>query len=310
MKKKIVLAGGSGFMGQVLAQHFQIQGYQVIVLSRKPAADNEYGTSELWDSKTLAGWKRQLEGADVLINLAGRSVDCRYNEQNKAEIINSRVDSTRVLGEAIHACQQPPKLWIQASSATIYRHAEDRQMDEETGELGEGFSVDVCRQWEATFHAAYTPKTRKVLLRTALVLGRSGGVLPKLLMLARLGLGGQQGNGKQMVSWIHESDVCRAMDWFISHPELSDTFNLSAPEPMHNREVMRLLRAETDTSFGLPSPKPILELGAIFLQTETELVLKSRWVIPKRLHESGFEFSFPILSAALRELLSENQIVV
>lgn len=299
-KPRLVIAGANGFMGLVLADYFKA-ACEIHTLTRKrlelPDINNH-----LWDGKTLGEWAKVLDGADVLINLAGRSVNCRYNEANKKEILDSRVNSTRVLGEAIDKAKNPPRVWLNSSTATIYRHAQDRPMDDETGEIGSGFSVNIAKAWEKTFFDAPTPNTRKVALRTAMVLGKHGGVLPVLANLARYGLGGKMASGMQYISWVHEQDVCRAIEFLITN-DFEGTFNVSAPNPLQNKMFMELLREQTKQPIGLASTKWMLELGAIFLKTETELILKSRWIIPSRLQKAGFHFAFPELKGALEDLL-------
>lgn len=300
----ILIAGGGGFLGQVLDRHFSNQGHSVVVLTRGRATREIWSPSEVWDGKTLGPWTSLLEDADVLINLSGRSVDCRYTAANRRAIYASRLDSTRVLGEAVAACAHPPRLWINASSATIYRHAEDRAMDEATGELGEGFSVDVCRQWEKTFfEASIPPSVRRVALRTSIVLGRGGGALVPLRALARLGLGGRQGSGRQYVSWLHEADFAGIVDHVIAHEDLAGAVNVTAPNALCNRALMEAVRRAAGAPFGLPTPKWLLELGAMLIRTEPELVLKSRRVAPGRLQASGYAFKFAELGDALADLL-------
>lgn len=302
--RKLVLPGGNGYLGRFVIGHFRRPGWEVVVLSRRSAADDAGVRHVHWDGKSVGPWAAELEGAAAVVNLAGRSVDCRYNAANRAEIYASRLDSTRVLGEAIARCAAPPPVWINSSSATIYRHAEDRPMDEATGEIGDGFSVDVCRKWERTLAEARTPATRKVATRGALVLGPGpGGVLEVLLRLVRLGLGGPMGNGRQYVSWVHHDDYCRAVEWLIEHPELEGAVNVSAPSPLPNREFMRILRRVGGVPFGLPAARWMLEIGAFFLRTETELTLKSRRVLPARLLASGFRFSYPEVEAAVAEIV-------
>lgn len=280
----VVIAGGSGFLGTLLRTHFGGQGHRVVNLTRNPDWDENPGASVAWDGKTPGLWCEHLDGADVLVNLSGKSVDCRYNAANKQAIYDSRLESTAVLGEAVSACAHPPKLWINASSATIYRHAEDRAMDEATGELGEGFSVDVCRRWEQTFFEVPVPDTvRRVALRTAIVLGRDGGALVPLRALARLGLGGKQGNGRQYFSWLHAADFAGIVDFVIAHKDLAGVFNVTAPEPVPNAVFMTALRQACGMPFGLPMPGWLLALGAVLIRTETELILKSRRVAPGRL---------------------------
>jgi uncharacterized protein len=298
---KIILAGGAGFLGRTLSTHFAARGCEVVVFSRQSI---EIGGVRVvrWDGETLGDWARELENATAVVNLAGRSVNCRYNETNKREIYDSRLKSTRVLGQGIAACQSPPRVWINSSSATIYRHAEDRDMDETTGEIGDGFSVDVCRKWEKQLFDSDV-STRKVALRLAMTFGReSGGVADVFLRLARRGLAGTLGNGRQFVSWIHASDFCRAVEWIIEHDELDGAINCSSPHPLPNREFMKILREESGAKIGLPATKWMLEIGAIFMQTETELPLKSRRVVPARLLDSGFTFQYPTWREAIREI--------
>jgi uncharacterized protein len=307
MKRKIILAGGSGFLGTALARRFVAAGDDVIVLTRSPQERTDGVREVSWDARTLGDWAALVDGADVVINLTGKSVDCRYTEKNRRAIIASRVDSTRTVGEAIARCAKPPGVWLNASSATIYKHTLDRAADEsgETGATAEAkdeFSIEVIRQWERALDEARTPNTRKVALRITMVFGAGGGVFPVLRRLARFGLGGRMGSGKQFVSWIHEEDFCRAIEWLIERNHLSGLINLAAPNPLTNAEMMRLVRKECGVPFGLPAAEWMLEIGAFFLRTETELMLKSRRVIPGKLPASGFEFHFPILENALRNL--------
>lgn len=300
---KIVLAGGNGFIGQALAKRFTAQGDEVVFLSRGVASQGSEVTVIHWDGKTLGDWAETLEGAGLVINLAGKSVDCRYNAKNMKAILDSRVDSTRVLGEAVRKAKNPPPLWINSSTATIYRHAEDRPMDDETGEIGSGFSVNVAKAWEEAFFSAGTPQTRKVALRSAIVLGRSGGVFIPFRNLVRLGLGGVQGNGRQMFSWIHEEDLFEIIRFIQSHPEITGTVNCSAPNPLPNREVMAVFRKAFHMPFGFPSPAWLLGIGAFIIRTETELLLKSRWVVSSRLLKAGYRFKYSTLPEALAKLV-------
>lgn len=301
---KIVIAGGSGFLGRVLRKHFVATGHDVVNLTRSPERDQGDGLSVPWDGATMGAWHTHLDGAHVLINLSGKSVDCRYNAANKAAIYASRLASTEILGQAIADCENPPRLWLNAASATIYRHAEDRPMDEVTGEIGEGFSVDVCQRWEQSFFDAPLPdEIRRVALRTAIVLGREGGALVPLRTLTRLGLGGKQGNGRQYFSWLHESDFVGIVEHVIAHEELSGVINVSAPTPVPNTTFMAALRRACGMPVGLPTPAWLLEIGAVMIRTETELILKSRWVVPKRLLDSGYVFQFPDVEEAMVDLV-------
>jgi uncharacterized protein len=307
MKLRIMLAGGSGFLGGVLAKHFDRRGWEVIVLTRSPGERSDGVQEVFWDTKSLGEWAKFVDGAEAVINLTGKSVDCRYNEANRRAIIASRVDSTRVLGEAVAKCIQPPRVWLNSSSATIYKHTFDTPMDE-SGETGatpaveDEFSIEVIRRWERALEEAQTPATRKVAMRTTMVLGKSGGVFPVLRRLARFGLGGKMGDGRQCISWIHEEDFCRATGWIITNEKLSGVINVAAPDPLPNKETMRFVRKACGVPFGLPATKWMLEVGAVFLRTETELIIKSRRVVPGRLLASGFEFKFPHLGDALEDL--------
>lgn len=308
---RIVIPGGSGQIGQILARHFHAQSHDVIVLARHPAT-TPWRTLQ-WDAQSLGPWARELDGADLVINLAGRSVNCRYTSANRREIKESRVQSTGVLGEAIAQAPHPPALWINASTATIYRHALDRAMDEHTGELGGSepgapstwrFSIDVARSWEQAFFESRSPATRKVALRSAMVMSPDrGGVFDMLLRLVRYGLGGTSGSGRQYVSWVHDADFLAAIEFLTAHPELDGVVNISSPEPVPNAEFMRVLRQAWGAPIGLPATGWMLEIGAVFLRTETELILKSRRVVPARLLEAGFPFRFPAWSAAAHDLV-------
>lgn len=294
MKKKIVLAGGTGFIGQYLEKQFKEQGYEVHIISRQ-------SNQILWNDPM--GIIAALEGAEMLINLAGKSVNCRYNEKNKKEIFDSRTKTTEILGKALQQCENPPGLWINSSTATIYRHAEDRPMTEKNGEIGEGFSVDVGKAWEDAFFKFRLPHTRKAALRIAIVLGEDGGVMTPYINLVRFGLGGKQGPGQQMFSWIHIEDVYRIIEFIKDNKQLNGVFNASAPNPVQNRELMQALRKTMKRRIGLPAPGWMLGMGAVFIGTETELILKSRWVIPERLENAGFIFKYNRLDKALNQIL-------
>ncbi|WP_203248926.1 TIGR01777 family oxidoreductase [Sporosarcina beigongshangi] len=294
MKKKIVIAGGTGFIGQYFEEKFTDLGYEAIIISRQPRHLSWTDRTSIVDA---------LEGAEMLINLAGKSVNCRYNEKNKKEILDSRTETTHILGQALVACKNPPSLWINSSTATIYRHAEDRPMSEVSGEIGTGFSVDVAKAWEEALFTFDLPQTRTVALRMAIVLGEDGGVMEPYRNLVRFGLGGVQGSGKQMFSWIHVEDVFRIILFLQENKQLNGVFNCSAPQPISNREFMAQLRKSMDRRIGLPSPKWMLEMGAVFMRTETELILKSRWVVPERLEKHGFKFTFSTIEEALRDIV-------
>ncbi len=292
--RKIVIAGGTGFLGTYLSSCFRSMGHQVLIISRLKADFS-------WNDPQ--GIARAINNSDAVINLAGKSVDCRYHEKNKREILNSRLFTTLAIGQAIAACEKPPKLWINSSTATIYRHAEDRPMTEKDGEIGKGFSVDVAKQWEKAFFDFSLPATRQVALRMAIVLGKQGGVMKPLKNLVKFGLGGRQGNGRQMFSWIHIEDVMQIILFVMHHPAITGILNCSAPHPVNNEKLMQSLRQMLHKKIGLPSPAWLLELGAVLIRTETELVLKSRWVLPERLLLAGYQFRFPGLEVALKEIL-------
>ncbi|MCO5950931.1 TIGR01777 family oxidoreductase [Mucilaginibacter flavidus] len=301
--KKIVLAGGNGYLGTVLAGYYKDKAEEIVILSRHEKQTDGNVRTVTWDGKTAGKWTAELVNADMLVNLCGKNVNCRYTEKNKSEIFASRLLPTELLGQVIHDLYEPPKLWINLSSATIYRHAEDGPQDEATGEIGTGFSVDVCNAWEAAFYKYETPKTRKVALRMGIVLGRSDSVFPRLLNLVKLGIGGMQGNGEQYVSWVHEHDAARSTEWLMEHPGLNGIVNCTAPIPVKNAELMHIIRKTYGMPLGLPAPKWLLEIGSVVIGTETELILKSRWVLPKRLLDSGFKFEFETAEAAVNDIL-------
>ncbi len=314
---KIVIPGGSGQVGAILARHLQSAGDEVVVLTRgasgaAPAGTNIAPRRVAWDARAAGKWQAEIDGADVVINLAGRSVNCRYTSANRREIMNSRVDSTRAVGAAIAVARRPPRVWLQASTATIYSHRFDAANDELHGTMGNRepdapptwrFSIEVAQAWESALDESNTPATRKVAMRSAMAMSPdAGGIFDTLLTLVRRGLGGTAGDGRQFVSWIHEIDFVRAIDFLIERDDLHGAINLSAPEPLPNREFMAALRDAWGTRIGLPATRWMLELGAILMRTETELILKSRRVIPGRLSAAGFEFRFPTWPAAAREL--------
>ncbi len=307
VSKRFILAAGTGFLGRALTERFCERDCEVVVLTRTPRARMD-GVKEIaWDAKSLGEWAKLVDGADAVINLTGRSVDCRYTTVNRRAIIASRVDSTRVLGEAIARCTKPPRVWLNASSATIYKHTFTTPMDEAgelvpTPEAKDDFSVDVIRQWERALDEARTPATRKVALRITMVFGAAGGVFPVLRRLARFGLGGRMGSGRQFVSWLHIADFLRAVEWLLAQEDFSGPVNLAAPNPLPNAEMMRLMREAVGVPVGLPASEWMLEIGAVFLRTETELILKSRRVVPGRLLAAGFQFQFPEMRAAVRDL--------
>ena len=298
---KIIIPGGSGHVGTVLAQALHADGHDVVVLSRRPAVCP--WRVVVWDGATAGEWVNELEGSDVVINLTGRSVNCRYTPANRRDIIESRVIPTRLLGDVIAQAHRPPRLWLQASTATIYAHRFDAPNDEATGIIGGAepdapgewsFSIDVARAWERTFNDASTPRTRKIALRSAMTMSpEAGGIFDTLLGLVRHGLGGKVGDGRQFMSWIHFEDFVRAIYWLIEHEDIDGVVNVAAPHPLPNAEFMRILREASHMPIGLPTTRWMLEIGAILMQTEPELILKSRRVVPGRLLEQGFTFKYP-----------------
>lgn len=306
MKKysKIILAGGTGQIGTALCEFYAERAEKIIVLSRSKAKQQGNIQYVKWDAATQGSWVKEIDAADMLINLCGKNVNCRYTEKNKKEIFDSRTNSTKALAKAIAACRMPPKLWIQSASATIYRHAEDRPMTEKDGIIGSGFSVEVCKKWEKVFWEETLPFTmRKAILRTSLVLGKKEGVFPRLRNLTKAGLGGKQGTGKQWVSWIHEADVVNMIEWIATHEQIEGVINCTAPVPLKNEEWMKLIRKGLNIPIGLPSPAWMLELGAIIIRTETELILKSRWVLPRKIQKTGFQFQYPEAAVAINDLI-------
>jgi hypothetical protein len=353
--KKIILAGGTGFIGQFMCNYFG-KNNEVVVLTRNAEKNNNNAFHETyidpaiasnikyvqWDGRTLGQWAQELNGADIVINLAGRSVNCRYNYRNMKEIFDSRKYATEVLGKAIGNCVNPPALWINAASATTYRHATDHAQDEVNGEISDlkamnmpstttediksfihrftkwvypslfitkrkrperDFSIRVCRLWEKIFFETETLQTRKVCLRIAITLG-PGGVMVPYFNLLKFGLGGRQGNGRQMYSWVHIEDLCRLIEWLDEHHRAEGIYNCASPNPVTNNEFMKTLRKVTGCIIGLPAYKWMLEIGAKLIGTETELILKSRWVVPTRLVKEGFVFKYPKAEDALRDIVN------
>lgn len=316
---RIVIAGASGFMGRYLADAFRASGDRVLTIGRS-TGDATWGDSD--------GIRRVVDGAEVVLNLAGKSVNCRYGIRNRAEILRSRVDTTRALSAAIAAAARPPGLWLNSSTATIYRHAEDRAQSELGGDLGTGFSVSVAKAWEEALFEGELPATRRVALRTAIVLG-DGSALGPLLRLARMGLGGAQVDGpwfrskrrvaagtfhqygarggRQRFSWVHIADVLGVIRFLIDNAQIDGVINVSAPHPVDSATVMRTIRRALGVPFGIPLHRWMLEPGAWAIRTETELVLKSRWVVPERLLASGYVFAFPEIAGAIGEIVATRR---
>lgn len=299
--KKLIIAAGTGFLGQVLVTHFKDKFDQIVILTRGKSTSIDSIKYVNWDAKTLSGWEIELENASVLINLAGKSVDCRYTAANKKEIYDSRIDSTKILNEAILNCKNPPKHWLNSSTSTIYRFSLGKQMDEVTGEIGDDFSMNIAKSWEKVFFETETTKTLKTALRTSIVLGKNGGAFIPIKMLTQFGLGGKQGKGNQFISWIHEKDFARAIE-FVFEKELVGVVNIVSPKPSNNADFMTTLRKTIGIPFGMPTNELLLEIGSFFIRTETELVLKSRNVIPRRLQENGFTFEYDTLEKAFKNL--------
>lgn len=311
---KIVLPGGSGFLGHLLANALAADGHECVVLSRRARIAVKNVRHVVWDGRTLGPWAVEVDGADVVINLAGRTVDCRYNERNLAEMLDSRVASTRVVGEAIAKAKNPPRVWLQAATATIYGHRYDAPNDEATGVMGDppgtpalwGRSVDIGRAWEATLAAAPTPHTRKVALRIAMVMSPAKGTVFSILVRhCRMGFG-RFGDGRQFVSWIHEHDFVEAVKFLIAREDLSGAINLCAPHPLPNQEFLAVLSRLLGRRISIPVPAWMLEIGTFFLRTETELILKSRRVVPGRLLGAGFTFRFPRWPEAAGDLVKRQ----
>ncbi|MEU0529956.1 TIGR01777 family oxidoreductase [Amycolatopsis tolypomycina] len=314
---KVVVPGGTGHLGRVLSRALAGQGHEVVVLTRREARPEPGVRHVHWDGRGPGAWTAEVDGSDVVLNLAGRSVNCRYTRANLREMLNSRVDSARVVGGAIARAARPPRVWLQMSTATIYAHTFAAPHDETTGVLGGderevpaywAYSVGIAKAWEREQREAATPDTRKVALRTAMVMSpEPGGALAMLLRLTRLGLGGPVAGGGQYMSWIHEDDLVRAITFLIAHDELSGPVNLAAPEPLPYASFLRTLRAAAGIPVGLPATRWMAELGAFVLRSDTELLLKSRRVVPGRLREAGFEFTYPEWPAAAEDLVRRSR---
>ncbi len=304
--KKLIIAAGTGFLGTILIEYFKPRVQKIIVLTRSTPKNTNGVHYVHWNAKTLGPWVSELEHADVLINMTGRTVDCRYTSVNKEVILKSRIESTVVLNKAILQSKNPPKIWLNSSTATIYKHSLDKEMDETSGVYGTGFSETVAQKWETAFFDNKTEGIRKVALRTAIVLGKNGGALQPMINLTKFGIGGKQGNGNQKFSWIHELDFARSIAFIIAHPKIKGPVNIVAPQPTTNAQLMQHLQKTLNIQFALPISKFLLKIGAIIIRTETELVLKSRYVVPKKLLDYGYKFTHPQLQPALTDLLSKH----
>jgi uncharacterized protein len=311
---KIVIPGGSGFLGKSLVKYFADQGHELVVLSRT-AGTKVNCRCVSWDGQHMGPWADELEGADVVINLSGRSVNCRATPTNRRQMIDSRVFSTRVIGEAIQACNKPPTVWMNSSTATIYKHRFDNPNDEATGLYGphpdakDEYALKIANAWENAFENVTLERTRKIVLRTALVLGtEEGGVYKVLRRLVRLRLGGKMGTGKQLVSWIHSNDFCAIVDHFITNQDSEGIYNICSPNPLSNRDMMNAFRNELSVTIGLPANEWMLEIGAFFIRTETELIIKSRYVVPGRLLEENYHFKFPMFDQAIHDIEAQLKI--
>lgn len=307
--RRLVIAGGSGFLGRALARYFAAvdQDWDVVLMSRSRPTAAVPARWVQWDGVRQGDWGRELDGAAAVVNLAGRTVNCRYTAQNMLEIYTSRLDSTRALGRAIRAAAQPPAVWLNSSTATIYRDARDHAQTEARGEIGSGFSVDVARRWEAALMEEPLPETRRVALRTAMVYGvGAGGVMQTTDAVVRLGGAGAMAGGEQYVSWIHEYDFCRAIAFLVDQSQDgvgSGAVNLCAPHPLPNRDFLQAYRTAWGMPLGIPSNAGLIRLGARVMKSEAELLLKSRWVTPQRLLQAGFVFHFPQWTGAIADLV-------
>ncbi|MGH9876671.1 MAG: TIGR01777 family oxidoreductase [Nitrososphaerales archaeon] len=308
---KIVVPGGTGQVGQVLTRALRSRGHEVCLIGRSSSSHEKIF---VWDGKNLESWGKIVDGADVVINLAGRSVNCRYTKNNLEEMMNSRVDSTRVVGQAISQSKNPPRVWLQASTATIYAHRFDADNDEADGIIGGReprvpgywkYSIDIAQAWEQAMHEANTPHTRKIAMRSAMIMSPDeNGIFDSLLRLVRWRLGGTVASGNQYISWVHEHDFVRAVEFLIAKDDISGAVNIAAPNPMAQKDFMKVLRNAWGVKIGLPATKLMAEIGAFFLRTDTELLFKSRRVISGKLQKAGFSFEFPKWPEAAKELVN------
>lgn len=305
MKQKIIIAGGTGFLGSSLLNKYNDENTEIVVLSRRPFAQSKGNISYVqWDAKTLGDWTSHLEGSTAIINLVGKSVNCRYTEKNKKELIASRVEATSIIGKAISLAENPPKVWINAGSAAIFGDG-GLVVKNENSSPGMGFSPQICKEWEKAFYETGTPKTRKVFLRIGLVLQKGGGILKPFMNLARFGLGGRIGSGEQYMSWIHEEDFTNIVDWVIQEKSAQGILHCSSPNPVTNKVFMKAIRSAVSMPFGLPNPAFSIRIGAVFIGTEAELVLTGRRVVSQILEEKNFKFKYPNLEDAILQLVKK-----
>lgn len=309
----LIIPGGSGFLGLYLANYMASQGWKVTILSRKAKESTNTNIAFVqWDGKKMDDWAKVFEGADAVVNMAGRTVNCRYTDKNKKQILESRIDSTRAIGKAIKIADHPPKVWINSSSATIYEDTRGGAPanNEYVGKIGDDFSMSVCKIWERELGAAQTPYTRKIALRTAIVIAKEkGGAMEYLLNLSKVGLGGTQGDGNQYVSWVHLEDFVRCISFLIDKEHINGVINCAAPNPVTNKVFMASIRQAIGRNWGLSMPEFLLEVGAVMLGTQTELILKSRKVVSLRLSEEGFVFNYPTLEKAMEEIVPKGLVV-
>lgn len=303
MKSKIVIAGGTGFLGKAIIHKFRDRSFDIVVLTRTPKPSHDNVSYVKWDAKTLGPWINELEGSSAVINLTGRSVNCRYNEANKKEMVASRVDATYAIGKAIQSCALAPRVWINASSTAIFGYSED-EIKHEYSPIGTGFVSEICQLWEQAFHEVETVHTRKVILRIGVVLQQEIGLLQPFVNLTKWGLGGNIGTGEQYFSWIHETDFLNIISWAVENESVEGIFHATSPYPVKNKDFMRSLRKAYGVPFGFSHPTWTVKIGAQLIGTESELVLKGRRVISKKLPDAGFYFKFPMINTALEALLN------
>lgn len=299
---KLILAGGSGFLGNALIQYFEEACHEIVVLSRTPKTNHGNVKYVVWDGVKVADWASELEHADAVINLSGKNVNCRYTTENKKEIMASRINSTTAIGKAIQQLQNPPKLWINFSAVAIYEKSYGLAMDENSDQPGTGFMYEVCKAWERAVDQTELSSTRKVILRVSMVIGKEAGVYKTLLPLVKLGLGGKAGNGKQMVSWIHLQDLCRMINWLIANPTANGVYNAAAPNPVTNIQFMQAFRKSVGMPVGFPAPAFAVKIGAFLLGTEPELVIDSVNVTPRKALSEGFTFNYENIGDCLNSL--------